>query len=254
MTASARPETIDGDWDRFYLEFPDVYDRFAVSGPPTVTAVHELFEFAGKVLVDAGSGTGKSTFELARYARFVVGLEPWDPMRQFAARKLRSLGLRNVAFVRGAVEGMPFAPHSVDAIVSFAGFPFWFVDAGEHGRMLGERFVADANRIVRPGGYVIACGGAPGWEMGEPTPILRPGAGEVERVHDYIGGRMHDFMTALGVEYRDLFVEGDYGSVREAVETYGFIYGRKAIDYLIANNKHSIRWKVRVHYRKVEKP
>ena len=61
-------------------------------------------------------------------------------------------------------------------------------------------------------------------------------------------------VQALGFGHRDVLVEGNYGSVREAVETYGFIYGKKAIDYLIANNVSSIRWKVRIHYRTVERP
>ena len=251
MGSGTRPETIEGDWNRFYLEFPDVYDRFAANTGQTVAAVHKMFGFAGKVLLDVGSGTGRSTFELAKHARFVVGLEPWAPMRAFAVERLRSLRLRNVAFVRGAVEHMPFAPHSADLIVSFAGFPFWFVDAGERGRRLGEQFLADCDRIVRPGGSVVAVGGAPGWEMGEPTPVLQSGPGEAERVHERINGRVHAYMTALGFAHRDVFVEGDYGSVREAVETYGFIYGRRAIDYLLTNNQHSVRWKLRIHDRPV---
>lgn len=72
MGADAKPETIEGDWDRFYLEFPDVYDRFAVTTPPLVAAAHALVDFTDKVVIDAGSGTGKSTFELAKHARSIV--------------------------------------------------------------------------------------------------------------------------------------------------------------------------------------
>lgn len=252
MGTGSRPETIDGDWNRFYLEFPDVYDRFATNTGQSVDAVDRMFGLRDNVLIDVGSGTGRSTFELARLAKFVVGLEPWDPMRAFAATKLRSLGLRNVAFVKGAAEGMPFPPESADAVVSFAGFPFWFVDGGEAGRRLGERFVRDCEQIVRPGGVVVACGGAPGWEMGDPTPFLRPTGGEPERVHDRIGERGHDFMAALGFDHRDVVVEGDYGSVQEAIDTYGFIYGRRAIDHLRSGNRSSIRWQIRVHFRRVD--
>ena len=252
MEIGAQPATIEGDWDRFYLEFPDVYDRFAANTGPTVAAVDRMFGLRDTVLIDVGSGTGRSTFGVASRARFVVGLEPWDPMRAFAARRLRSLGLRNVAFVKGAAEGMPFGAASADAVVSFAGFPFWFVDAGEQGRRLGERFIADCGRIVRPGGPIIAVGVAPGWEMGDPTPVLRPTGDEPERVHDRVGGRVDAYMEALGFEHRDVSVDGDYGSVREAVETYGFIYGRKAIDYLVANDVRSVRWKIRVHHRSVD--
>lgn len=44
-------------------------------------------------------------------------------------------------------------------------------------------------------------------------------------------------------------IEGDDGSVKEAVATYGFINGEAAIDYLTATNMRSIRWPVRIHER-----
>jgi SAM-dependent methyltransferase len=238
------PETIDNDWDRFYLEYPDVYDRFAISTPPVVAAAHELVDFAGKVVIDAGSGTGKSTFALAKHARLVIGLEPWEPMRAFAERKLRALGLPNVRFVDAAAPDLPFAAQSADALVSFWSFPWHFPTLGAEGRALGARYVAEAKRVLRPGGYVVANGYAPGWGAGELTALLLP---ELDA-----GGRNGDEnMERLGFTYRDMEIETDYGSVAEAVATYGFIYGRTAIDYLVAHNKSSIRWRPRLYYQQV---
>jgi hypothetical protein len=113
------PETIDNDWDRFYLEYPDIYDRFAISTPPVVAAAHDLIDYSDKI--------------------------------------------------------------------------------------------------------VIANGTAPGWQAGELTDLLLP---ELDP-----GGRDRDhYMERLGFAYQDIDVDGDYGSVEEAVATYGFIYRRKAID------------------------
>ncbi len=238
------PETIDNDWDRFYLEYPDIYDRFAISTPPVVAAAHGLVDFTGKVVIDAGSGTGKSTFALARHARFDVGLEPWEPMRTFAENRLRALGLSNVAFVDAAAPDLPFATKSVDALVSFWSFPWHFPTLGDEGRELGERYIAEAQRVLRPGGYIVANGYAPGWGAGELTALLLPELDE--------GGRNGDgYMERLGFTYWDFEIEEDYGSVEEAVATYGFIYGRTAIDHLIAHHKSSIRWKPRLYYRQV---
>jgi hypothetical protein len=50
---------------------------------------------------------------------------------------------------------------------------------------------------------------------------------------------------------RGIEIVVDCGSVEEAVATYGFIYGRTAIDYLIAHHKSAIRWKPRLYYRQV---
>jgi hypothetical protein len=58
-------------------------------------------------------------------------------------------------------------------------------------------------------------------------------------------------MEDLGFSHLDIEIEEDYGSVEEAVATYAFIYGRTAIDHLIAHHKSAIRWKPRLYYRQV---
>lgn len=203
-----------------------------------------MADFTDKVIIDAGSGTGKSTFELAKYARSVVGLEPWEPMRAFAERRLRELGLLNVTFVDVASPDLPFDDRSADALVSFWSFPWHFPTLGDEGWELSKRYIAEAKRVLRPGSYVIATGYAPGWGAGELTSLLWPELDE--------GGRNGDgYMEDLGFSHLDIEIEGDHGSVEEAVATYGFIYGRTAIDHLIAHNKSSIRWKPRLYYQQV---
>ena len=87
-------------------------------------------------------------------------------------------------------------------------------------------------------------GFATGWGAGELTALLLP---ELDA-----GGRNGDeYMERLGFTYRDIEIEEDYGSVEEAVATYGFIYGRTAIDHLIARHQSSIRWKPSLYYPQV---
>jgi SAM-dependent methyltransferase len=239
------PETIDNDWVRFYREYPDIYDRFAITTPPVVDAAHDLVDFTDTVVIDAGSGTGKSTFALAKYARFVYGVEPWEPMRIFAEQRLREIDLSNVTFIDTAAPNLPFVDQSADALVSFYAFPWHFPFLGEpEGRDLGERYLAEAKRVLRPGSYVIATDNAPGWYGGELAALLLPGLDGGERNRD-------TYMQRLGFAYQDIEVDADYGSVEEAVATYGFIYGRKAIDYLVAHNKQSILWRPRLYYQQV---
>jgi SAM-dependent methyltransferase len=139
---------------------------------------------------------------------------------------------------------MPFASQSADALVSVYSFPWHFPLLGEEGRELGEQYIAEAKRVLRPGGDVIAIDNAPGWYGGELVALLLPEQDE--------GGRTRDaHMHRLGFAYRDIDVDGDYGSMEKAVATYGFIYGRKAIDYLTAHNKQSIRWRPRLYYQQV---
>ncbi|MCH7699948.1 MAG: class I SAM-dependent methyltransferase, partial [Chloroflexi bacterium] len=108
------PETIDQDWERFYTEFPDIYDRFAVTSPVVATKIDKLFGVRDKIVVDVGSGTGRSTFALAEKARLVIGVDPWPAMRQFAVAKARQTRVRNVAFLEGVAQRLPLRDRSVD--------------------------------------------------------------------------------------------------------------------------------------------
>ena len=244
LSRDEMPATIDNDWHRFYLEYPDIYDRFAITTPLVVAAAHDLVDFTGKVVVDAGSGTGKSTLALVKHAQFVYGLEPSEPMRAFAERKLRALGLSNVAFVDAAAPDLPLADQSADVLVSVYAFPWHFPFQGDDGRELGARFLTEARRILRPGSYIIASDNAPGWYGGELAALVLPELDEGGRTRD-------DYMQRLGFAYRDIEIEADYGSVAEAVATYGFIYGHTAIDYLVAHDRQSIRWRPRLYYQQV---
>jgi SAM-dependent methyltransferase len=203
-------------------------------------ALRARYGLAGTVL-DVASGTGRSTFALAGWARRVVGLEPWEPMLTVAERRQRALGLGNVAFVRGAAEALPFAPRSLDHAVSVWGFPVWFPDAGELGRKLGRRFVAACRAVVRPGGWVVAVEGAPNQAAGELTRVVLPETLVPEDV-----GPRDRYMAELGFRAWDLDVVADYGTVEEAVATYGFIFGRRAIAHLRAHDVSRVAWRLRV--------
>jgi ubiquinone/menaquinone biosynthesis C-methylase UbiE len=245
--AAGRPETIERDWDRFYLEFPDVYDRFAVTSVAIMPHLCERYPLDGTVVLDVASGTGRSTFELARWARNVIGLEPWDSMVSFARQRQRELGINNVSFVQAAAEAMPFAPQSIDHAVSVFGFPVWFPEAGAHGQELGRRFVADCRRIVKPGGWVVAVGAPPSQIAGELTSIVAGSAASVGEV-----GPVERYMADLGFQWWDVDVAADYGTVAEAVATYGFIFGRRAIEHLRTHQISRIGWRLRVFEQRID--
>lgn len=108
---------------------------------------------------------------------------------------------------------------------------------------MAQRFVDNALRIVRPGGVIAIVGSAPGFGAGELTEILGwDFAAEVDRL----------MREVLGFEYVDRPVEVNCGSVEAAVDTYGFIYGQKVIDYLVANQQSVLHGMLRIHYRRVE--
>src|SRR5438270_4882737 len=57
-----------GSFWHFYTDFPERYDRFALSTLEAAKKVHELVDFTGARVLDIASGTGKNALEHARLA------------------------------------------------------------------------------------------------------------------------------------------------------------------------------------------
>jgi SAM-dependent methyltransferase len=235
------PETIENDWNRFYWDFPDIYDKFAVSTGPVVRSLRGIVGLDGMIVADVGSGTGRSTFEAAQFARVVIGIEPWEPMRQFAVMKQRESAAQNVAFVEGLAQALPLRDQSVDLVMSSTGVPLTL--ASEFGGVIGDQFVRDARRAVRPGGYVVHCSIAPDAPPAEWTGIP-PNFTNRECVEE-----AKLLIDGYGFDFRDVWIEQRYDSSQHAIESYGFIYGQRCIEYLKRTGRTSFQMKVRIYFQ-----
>ena len=58
-------------------------------------------------------------------------------------------------------------------------------------------------------------------------------------------------LTKLGFKHKDYYQIQNYESVAKTVRTYGFIFGKKAIDHIKKHKITKIKWKLRIHYKKV---
>ena len=97
-------------------------------------------------LADIGCGTGSLTFELARFARKVIGVDLSGEMLRRARALAKERALDNVEFRQGDVLKLPLESHSVDA--AFCVMVLHFLPDP-------ARAIAGLCRIVRPGGSVI---------------------------------------------------------------------------------------------------
>ncbi len=234
-----RPETIENRWDFLYRDYPEVYDEFAsvpTRGKQWIDAVREIVSLKGKIVADIGSGSGKSTFELARRAELVIGIEPEDAMADIAIKNTQELNLLNVAFKKGRATAIPLENGSVDVTASSTGAFYNDPDSI-------RRFVAEAERITRPGGHIVLIEIAPKWYGGELAAVIL-GKERGDDMEDRV-------LTKLGFAHRDHYETSDYGTVEKAVATYGFIFGSKAIAYLRKHHKTTIKRKIRTYYKQV---
>jgi ubiquinone/menaquinone biosynthesis C-methylase UbiE len=237
-----RPESIENRWDILYRDYPEVYDEFASTpyNPPLIDVIHDKFDLDGRTIADIGSGSGIPTFELARFASSVTGVEPEESMRDLAEKKAEELGITNVRFVEGRAEAIPFDDNSVEMVTAF------FASLYPPGE-IAPRLIAEASRVVKPQGLVLVVDVAPGWYGGELASIIK------DNEADTVARALHRiFVEDGGFSYVDVEQVQEFGSLEKIVSTYGFIFGREAIDHLRTHRKTSVKWHMRMFHKTIE--
>jgi ubiquinone/menaquinone biosynthesis C-methylase UbiE len=222
------PETIEHRWDILYRDYPEVYDRFASFpySPRPVDVLASRFDFENKVVVDNGAGTGKSAIALSRYAREIIGVEPEPSMRELARQRVESLGINNIRFLEGNGLAIPLPDGSADVFTSFTA---------------GIQSVQEARRILRRPGLILAIDIAPDTYGGDLDAELNHLDPELRRYSDFL-------VKEHGFSYEDFESLQEYGTLENILETYGFIFGHRAIERLKATGRTSIKWTFRIHF------
>lgn len=227
----ALARTIENRWDVLFRDHPEVYDEFSAFpyDPDPIDVLAERFDLTDSVVADVGSGTGRSSFKLARHARRVVGIEPEPAMMAIAQRRLAREPRATLEFLPGTREAIPLPDASVDAVVA--------VTAGLD--------VPEALRVVSRGGLLASIDIPPGHYGGELVDVIGEETPELEA-----GER---FLTReAGFQYFDFESVQEYGTSHDLLRTYGFIFGRRAIDHLRRTRQTSIRWTFRIYHRRRE--
>jgi ArsR family transcriptional regulator len=130
-------ESLAGDWERVRKSYFD--DRVAS------LAIEKLLP-SNLVIADIGCGTGSLTFELARFARRVIGIDQSPEMLRHARKVAQSTEIGNVEFRPGDALKLPLERRSVDAAFSVMVLHFLPDPEGA---------IAELCRITRPGGIVV---------------------------------------------------------------------------------------------------
>jgi SAM-dependent methyltransferase len=110
--------------------------------------VTSIVTLDGKVVIDAGAGTGRVALEAARAARHVFAVEPVGRLRQFIRAKAAASGLNNLFVLDGFLDAIPLPDGSADVLIT--------------SHALGWRLESELRefeRVVRPGGTIVHCPG-----------------------------------------------------------------------------------------------
>jgi AraC family transcriptional regulator len=239
----SRPETIENRWDILYRDYPEVYEEWTKVKKDGGGNLKYL-GLEGKIVVDIGSGTGKSSFDMAPLAKQVIGIEPEESMMKIAEENLKLKGFKNVIFKKGSQDNIPLPDHSVDMVACLTGGNLSEV-------VYIERFVKEAERVLVKGGSIVEVDLPPGWYGGELNDVIMAGRPIFSEFAKKMENIMNGTFAALGFEYEDYEVTHIYDSLEHVLSTYGFIFGKRAIEYIKAHNKTSIKFKYRIRRKKV---
>lgn len=101
-------------------------------------------DYKDKVVLDCGCGTGVYTFDMAKKAKLVVGL---DISHWAVGVANQRNGVPHIHFLAGDAEQLPFADNSFDLVVHTA-LCQYYPDP--------ERMVSEVNRVLKPSGIVLS--------------------------------------------------------------------------------------------------
>jgi ubiquinone/menaquinone biosynthesis C-methylase UbiE len=149
-------------------------------------------------LLELGVGTGRIALPLHRRGRRIVGVDLSVPMLDRYRAKAAALGLPPPAVVRADATRLPFREACVDAVLEVHVLhlvPGW------------RRALAEARRVLRPGGAVL---------------VGRGGRDHGDGPRELVRRRFEELAAEVGGGHRDLVgVEEDADKVRELVAAGG---------------------------------
>ncbi|MDX9691871.1 MAG: methyltransferase domain-containing protein [Acholeplasmataceae bacterium] len=235
-----KPLTIENRWDILYVDYPEIYDAFASvpKDPTMIDIINKHFKLHDKTILDIGSGSGESSFQLSTISKHVIGLEIEDNMRHIAEQKAKKLNIHNVSFHKGTALDISLPDQSVDASIAIT-LPLFIEDEI-------RMYIREALRVTKNGGYIINLGIAPFCYGGDLAEIILGESKVTEEDTEGVVDRI--LRDEFGFSYFDYEAIQTYDSIEHIVSTYGFIFGQQAIDYIRKTDKKHITWTYRIHY------
>lgn len=244
------PGYFEFDW--LSARHPDLYHKFSLSGLGLVNELDTLVNLTGLEVVDIGAGTGRITLGVAKKAKRVTAIDVYESVVIYGRRLVDQTGLENVQYVRGDSASLPIPDNSVDAAVC-ACAPINY---------------PEAYRILKPEGYLIDLTLAPGSLCGELTAMLADVYPELITEiapADQYDASCPDFDSVIQddawngipvmppILVHDFTYVADYVDYIEAATILGRLYGPKVKRYMLAKQKSTLSWRLRIVINRVRK-
>ncbi|HEX9038885.1 MAG TPA: class I SAM-dependent methyltransferase [Ktedonobacterales bacterium] len=134
-------------WDLTYWKTPDEYERLT-AGEQVHLGALDFARLDGGVALDAGCGSGRITFPLARRARRTYAMDPAPPLLHMLESKLAAANMPQVEILRAEFSRISLPDDSVDAAICCSSFGPLEARGGVSG-------LHELQRVTRPGGRIV---------------------------------------------------------------------------------------------------
>jgi len=217
---------------------PKKHDEIASHEDPKNKIVKEFYKlanFKSKIILDAGCGTGRHTFQYAKIAKKVYALDLSKEQIAFIKNKIKKTKTKNIQPLLGRIEKIPLKNNSVDTVTGTFSITSTMTDR--------KKTMKEILRVLKPKGKIIL---ADSHYEGEFVDIWRKHSDP-----DIAGGcyncyiqtkEMHKFKTKI------INTEWVSPTVKKAADLFGYVICGKTRQYLLKNKKKRIKIKVYICY------
>jgi ubiquinone/menaquinone biosynthesis C-methylase UbiE len=149
-------------------KYPEEYDN-RVSLHWELNEIISITPLNGKVVMDAGAGTGNIAFSVANQSQTVFAVEPVPSFREFMRQKAKQNGITNLFVIDGLLNEIPLPRDSVDVLITSNAIGWSF-----------ENELNEIERIVQHEGYAIHL-------------LIAPDESEIEPIHQTLTSSMWNY-------------------------------------------------------------
>jgi ubiquinone/menaquinone biosynthesis C-methylase UbiE len=149
---AARREILDNlFWELTYWKTPELYEELT-EGEKLHPGIFQRLsrDLKGKVVLDAGAGSGRASFECLQHgAKQVYAVEPSPGLLHILEQKLKEQKASDlIKPLRGRFDQLPLEDNQVDVAISCSAFTADTEQGGEPG-------LAELQRVTKPGGKIV---------------------------------------------------------------------------------------------------
>ena len=231
MTTAILPAWTGGD--------SALHDRLGRAIDPerrVLAALERIMPLSGKRIADVGTGIGHYPMLLARRTGRTYGIESDPELLAEARRRAAASHQPNIRIVEGSPAALPLRDGAVDVVLTSAIEPD---DAS-------LPIVAEALRVLRPGGRLVAMGYYGRDDVGA---LLEPEVAEHARAATHHRG---GWWLRNGFKIKVVHARLDLGDAATAHELLPRLYGDRGRAFLMGPHPASLRLNLGLFHR--EKP